>query len=100
VIAAGVPFRITVGDIFVRSVIIESAFGNKGTINIAFTEANATTLNCFKLLNPLDSKRFDSDMFADLDATFNLNNIWINGDKTNDRIVVSYMDITLDTEFK
>jgi len=100
VLAANTPFRITTENIFARSIIIESALGNKGIISIAFTEANATTINSFKLLDPLDFQRIDADKFADLDATFNLNNIWINGDKTGDKIVVAFMDITLDTEFK
>lgn len=90
------PTRLSSSDVFCRSVIIESAEGNTGKIYISANESNSTTLNRHVLYCEGDMMVISGSEFADLNAELNLNNIWIHGTNSGDRLVVSYIDITGD----
>ena len=89
-----VPIRVSDTEIIARSVIIESARGNKGLLFIADSESKASTINSHTIFNEGEWRTISGDNFADLDGIINLRNIWIHGDKPGDRFVISYMDIT------
>jgi hypothetical protein len=92
-VVGALPQRISTVDFYVRGLIIESADGNKGKLFIADSEAKATTTNRHVLYSPGDSMPFDSDPWGNLDAQINLKEIWLHGEKTGDKFVVSYLEI-------
>jgi transcription antitermination factor NusG len=66
---------------------------SSGQIYIADSETKATTRNVHTLFAPGDFISINSAMFADLNGEINLRDIWIHGDTSGDRVVVSYIEI-------
>jgi len=91
-IVAGTPARLSATSIKVRSVLIESAFDNKKEVFIADTEANALTTNRHTLVNPTDTIVLSVVNFADLDGHLDLFDIWFDGNRNGDLLVVSYVE--------
>ena len=77
-----------------RSVTIQSAEGNKGLIFISESEAEITTVNRFTLYAPGDFLVLDADNYGDLNGEINLKNVFVFADRKDDRIVVTFLDIT------
>lgn len=86
------PTRLSSTDLYVRSVIIESAEGNTGTLYVADSELKATSVNRHVLYSAGDSMTLASSPYADLDANLNLYDIWVHGTDVGDSFVVSYVN--------
>ncbi len=85
------PKRLTTNDILVRAVTITSYQGNKGEMYIATSEADATTIRREVIQDPLDWLRVEADNFANERPYINLKDLWFNGTKAGDQLIVSYI---------
>jgi len=91
-LAIGIPQRVSLVDRFVRTVIIEAPDTNKGDMFISDTEANAALTNRHTLVKG-SLLTFGGDKYGNLDAQFNLRDLWFNGTRANDLLVVSFFPI-------
>ena len=93
-VVGATPQRISTTTIKARSVIIEYAQDNTGKIFVADTEANASTLNRHTLDSANQHITIEPDDFANLEGWIDLRDIWLHGDTTGDRFVITYIDVT------
>src|SRR3972149_1411915 len=85
ILVGATPTRLSSIDLFVRTVIIESAQGNTGLIFISDSEANGTTLNRHVLYVPGDDLSITSSEYGGLNAEINLKQIWVHGTVPGDK---------------
>jgi len=95
-VTPGTPQRLSLTDIFVRWVMIESAKGNTGCSFIATTEADAGTTNRHVLYIEGDMIQIPGAQYGNLDAQINLRELWFNGTVAGDKLVVTFPDITVE----
>ena len=93
--SAGTPQRLSTVDRIVRAVVIEAPKGNTGDMFLADTEARATTTNRHTLVRGTLFV-LSGDQYGNLDAQLNLRDVWFNGAKDGDLLVVSYFPIDVE----
>jgi len=90
----GTPQRVSIVSKKVRAVIIESAFDNKGRVFIADSEAKASSTNRHTLAAATDTFFITVDLYGNLNAFTDLFNLWFDGTRANDLLVVSFIELT------
>ena len=65
---------------------------------VADSEAKASTSNRHTLANAGDAIGYESDPYGNMDTIFNLKEVWFDGEVTNEKLVVSYLEVTGDLE--
>lgn len=93
-IAPGSPFRVSLADLFTRSVLIESANTNTGNIFVGFSLTDMISGRYHMLKNPGDFFSLTSSEWGNLNAEFNLKEIWLDGSAAADKVIISYIEIT------
>lgn len=89
VVTSGTPQRLSSGDLWVCSVIVQSHPSNTGKIYINFTSDTTTSSKGFSLSPEADWNAL-GDAHRTLGRVFNLKNIWFDGATSGDKIIVQY----------
>jgi hypothetical protein len=92
--APGTPFRISATDLFVRTLIIESANTNVGRIFVGSSFSDLMSGRRHTLYEPGDEISISSSEYGAMNAELNLKEIWLDGSSIGDQAIVSYIEIT------
>ena len=79
----------------VREVTIEGALANDGKMFISSSESLASTVNRHSL-DAEESHIIASSPYAALDARIDLRDIWFDGETAGEKLVVSYLDFSVE----
>lgn len=85
----GTPDRISSSKILTRSILFFAPPGNTANVYVASTEAFASSVNRITL-EAGRSLEVRVDNYADLNAFYDLMDIWFDADNSSDRLVVMY----------
>ena len=88
-----IPQRLTTDiSILARSVTVEYEPANKKKMFVSDSETNATTLKRTTLEAPMQSTTISADPYGNLDGFLQLRDIWFNGEKAGEKLIVSYIE--------